>query len=490
MNMKMNGINPAASRKFKYGTVSVILTAVVIAAVVIVNVIFSSLAYKYNWYVDMTSEGIYGLSDEGRAQLDQIEGDINIIFCMPYDELEANYYLKMIFELVKEMAASYDNINYSYIDIINNPSAVNKYKATGATTIYTHNVIVESGTEFRVFNWNALFVQNESNYIWAFNGEKKLISAMIQITQAETPIAYFTHTHGETLSTSMVELFYDAGYDVQPIDLSKQDIHEDARLIVISNPIYDFQGISEDTKGKKSEIEKIDDFLDGFGSLMVFMDPETEELPELEEFLTEWGISFGDGVLKDPSNSMDIEHYSLVGEYAVGETLGASVVKSIVNTGTPPKTVVSYARPVELLWENNGGRMTSTILFSSPEAEKYVDGKKVETDQYNLVTLTRESRYIENTPHYSYVFACGSQYLTSDDYLGKKAYGNSDIIHQMMLAMGKLQVPMDLDFKVFDDEALDITTEEAGNWTIFLTAFIPAIFLLGGLIVWIRRKHA
>ena len=133
--MKINGINPASTRKLKYGATAVILTAVVIAAVVIFNTIFSALVYKYNWYVDMTKEGIYGLSDPGRVLLDEIDAPINIRFCAPYDELENNWYTKMVLSLVKEMASEYDNITYDYGDIIKNPTAVAKYKATTATSI-------------------------------------------------------------------------------------------------------------------------------------------------------------------------------------------------------------------------------------------------------------------------------------------------------------------------------------------------------------------
>ena len=275
--------------------------------------------------------------------------------------------------------------------------------------------------------------------------------------------------------------------------------------MIINNPRYDFEGISEDTKGRKSEIEKIDDFLDGFGNLMVFKDPDTGELPELEEFLSEWGIQFDNSLLKDPSSSLDVEHYSLVGDYPIAlnsssttaenavydpDALGASLVSSMTNTGTPPKTVVKYASPINRLWDSKDGRMTSTVLYTSSNAEKYVDGTKVETGKYPLIVLSRESRYIDNTPHYSYVFACGSQYLASTDYVGRGAYGNSDIVYAMMRTMGKKQVPVDLKFKVFDDESLDITTQEATNWTIFLTAVIPAGFLVAGVVVWLRRKHA
>lgn len=543
--MKINGINPASTRKLKYGATAVILTAVVIAAVVIFNTIFSALVYKYNWYVDMTKEGIYGLSDPGRVLLDEIDAPINIRFCEPYDELENYWYTKMVLSLVKEMASEYDNITYDYVDIIKNPTSVAKYKATTATSIKTTNVIVESGTEFRVFALNALFTSNESGNVWAFNGEKKLISAMIQITQAETPIAYLTYTHGESTiiqavdqivnsgsytteevlnmlknnynyDVSMLELLYDAGYEIRGIDLTKEDFDPDGRLLVICNPIYDFEGISEDTKGRKSEIEKIDDFLDNYGNLMVFVDPDTEELPELYEFLSEWGIAFDDSIIKDPTSSLDTEHYSLVGDYAVDyssqtssssssqteynpDALGASLVKSMTELGTPPKTVVKYARPVNRLWDSKDGRITSTAVYTSSGAEKYVDGEKVDSGRYPLIVLSRESRYVYETDangersqvlHSNYVFACGSKYLTSSDYLEKKAYGNSDILYAMMRQMGKTQVPADLKFKVFDDESLNITTAQATNWTIFLTAVIPACFLVAGAVVWIRRKHA
>ncbi len=519
MSQLTKKINPASMRKLKYGATSIVLTCVVVAAVIIFNAIFSSLVYKYSLYVDLTKEGVYGLSDEGRILLDQIDAPVNIRFCSPLDTLESDANsgsaMKMITTLVREICAEYPNITYDYIDIISNPTSAAKYKSTTATSIYTTDIIVESGSEFRVFRANAMFVMNESEVIWAFNGEKKLISAMIQITQAETPIAYFTYTHGETISDSMIELFSDAGYELRTIDLTQEEFDPAGRLLVISNPLYDFEGISEDTKGRKSEIEKIDDFLDDWGNLMVFRDPDTEEMPELDEFLSEWGIQFDDSVLKDPSASLDTEHYALVGDYSIdltqGQTdangqqiynpdaLGASLVSSMTELGTPPKTVVKYASPVNRLWDSKDGRITSTVLYSSANAEKYVDGEKVEEGKYPLLVLSRESRYVDETDatgsesqvlHYNYVFACGSQYLTSDDYLGKRAYGNSDIIYAMMRTMGKTQVPADLDFKVFDDESLTITTAEATNWTVFLSVAIPCCFLVAGVVVWLRRKHA
>ena len=56
----------ATSRRFRYGSLSVVLTVFVIAVVVIVNVIFQTLATRYAWFVDMTSSGTFTLSDDCR----------------------------------------------------------------------------------------------------------------------------------------------------------------------------------------------------------------------------------------------------------------------------------------------------------------------------------------------------------------------------------------------------------------------------------------
>ena len=489
----MNNQNKLANmRKFKYGAVSIILTAVVIAAVVIVNVIFSSLAYKKNWYVDLTTSQIYGLSDAGRELLDSIdpEAEIKVHFCSPFDTLESNTAQKMVFELVKEIASEYDNITYDYIDPVKNPSAVMKYKSSTADSINTESIIVESGTEFRVFALQAMFIIDSGGYTaWAFNGEKKLITAMVSCSLAEKPIAYYTNTHGEYISSSMITLFEDAGYEVLPIDLTKEEPSEDGRLIIISCPKYDFEGISELTAGRKSEIEKIDDFLDGFGNIMVFMDPTAEDLPELEEFLVEWGIEFDDSLLQDPSNSIDAQHYALVGEYSVEESLGGSLIKDIVSVGTPPKTIAYYASPINLLYDYKDSRQTSTAVYSSKTAQKIVNDEVVEQGQFPLVALTRESRYIDNIQYSSFVFAVGSPFFAEDMFLSP-TYGNSDILYTMMRAMGKEQVPINLDFKVFEETALDITTAEASTWTWSLTFIIPVCVFVAGIVIWIRRKHA
>ena len=50
---------------------SVAITALVIAAVVILNVIFSLLASANGWFIDLTTESLYTLSDTGTELLEE-----------------------------------------------------------------------------------------------------------------------------------------------------------------------------------------------------------------------------------------------------------------------------------------------------------------------------------------------------------------------------------------------------------------------------------
>ncbi|MBQ4136821.1 MAG: Gldg family protein [Clostridia bacterium] len=481
------------SRAFKRGSFSAALTVIVIAAVLILNVIVTALAHKYYWYIDMTKDSVFKVSEEGMAIIEGIDDEINIIFCDAADTLQANLYQKSVYNTALELSARFDNIKIKHLDIYKNPSSIAKYKMTASTAITASSVIIESGSEFRVYPLTAFFVFNDESYqdAWAYNGEYKLISAILQVTADEFPKAYFTIGHGERLvDQALWNLFAEAGYQVNTINLMEEDLAEDTRFLIINDPIYDFQGISADTAGKRSEIEKIDDFLDDFGCLMVFTDPDTGELPELYSFLREWGISFGEYAVKDYDHSLTTDGYSISAQYAVGQTTGASLVSPITELAAPPKAIVRYATPINIEFTDNGTRNVSAVLTTSHDALLSDENDiNVGAGKYNLMTLSRETRYIDNQAQYSYVLAAGTTNFATNDYIGQKAYANSDILYSAMKQMGKERVPVNLDFKPFDNTELDITASEATSWTIIIITVLPIIAILFCIVILIRRKH-
>ncbi len=488
-------------KKFKYGAAAVAFTCVCIAAVIIFNVIFSSLADKFLWSVDMTSEQLFTLSDATHELLKDVDEEITINFCQPLDTLVENEAQNLIYQCAREYEKHFDNIKIEYLDIITNPTVIEKYANSSSTRIQTTSVVVTSDTDFRTFTRDSFFAtDSETSEVLAFDGELKLTSAILQLT-SDSPIAYFSTGHGETTGTNdktrpdLWKLFETAGYEVKTIDLSKEEFDEEAQVLIINDPIKDFLGFNDAV----NEIEKIAKFLDNLGNLMVFIDPETPDLPELEALLEEWGIKIEDAVIKDNVNALSADGLKLNANYPT-DTMGSGLHTSLRNHDSIPKTVVNYARPLTILWGVDGKDITNSVstrhasavltTYNTAKAYSFNEEKELENQSpFNLMTITREEQIIDNEAYYSYVMVTGSTDFALDSYLHSSAYANSEILYSAMRFMGKETVPTNISHKYLEDESLDITTEAANNWTLAVTVILPVIVFAVGVVIQIRRRH-
>lgn len=553
--MKMS---TSTSRKLRYGGMSVILTALIIAAVVIVNVIFSALTQKFMWYADLTPELLYTLSDEAialvrdgddefgsaspiemvdkfREESDNDELRINIIFCTDPDTLEANSSQRYVYHTALELQDKFpDYINVENYNIVRNPSSVSKYKTSSLSNIYTTSVIIECGTEYRVRELRSFFTFSESTdeEPWAYNGEKAFISSILAVTRAESPVACITTNHGEGFEDSeFLNTLVDAGYVVKSLDLSADDIPENCRLLVIFDPIEDFlvsDGISE-----VDEIEKIDEFLDGTNSMMVFMDPATRRLNNLEDYLEEWGISFdryesGDSevshLIMDKSQALTTDGQTFKAEY-VTTGMGGSLTSDMRSRPTPQSIIfgnamsISYSdvfSPTHYTPEDSSdsddvefdyasyyvdgvSRSIYDVFTTSENAVAMADGNVVEkataTNKLKLMTVSVENRTTQESNYStvsesSYVLACGSTEFASSKMLQSNSYGNGDLLLTALRYMGREPVPVGLTFKPFADSTIDtVTTSDATQYTVVL-AVVPALAaLVVGVVVIVRRKN-
>ena len=490
------------SRKFKYGSMATAFTIGFIAIVVIFNIIFTALAARYNWFIDMTGEQVFTLSDEAKEIMSDITDDVQIIFASEPDVLmngTDSDYMRYVYTTALQLEEEFSNVHVECVNVLKHPSYFREYYNTTNTDIDSDSVVVVSGDEVRIFAAEAFFTFDENyEYVWAYNGEYKMISGIMQVTQTETPIVAFTTEHGEELDATgagnLALLFEDNGFAVEQVNLANQELDDDCRILVIYNPRYDFIGSDADSD-QFNEIKKIDKFLDGYGCLLVFSDPEyVDNLTNLNEFLEEWGISYvSETYIRDREHAMTIDGYGIVTEYQ-SETLGASIYSELSALSTPPKAMIYKSMPIDILWESggdlSGSRDVSPVLKSHETSELVVDGEVTEVGSYNVMTISRETRIVDNEYYYSYVIASGSPSFSDGSYVVSNSYANKDILSAAMKAVGRERVLAVLDFKPFDDDEITITTEEANNWTAAMTLVIPVIVAACGIYVVIRRKHA
>ncbi|MBR3640392.1 MAG: hypothetical protein IKN50_07280, partial [Clostridia bacterium] len=127
---------------------------------------------------------------------------------------------------------------------------------------------------------------------------------------------------------------------------------------------------------------------------------------------------------------------------------------------------------------------------SYPDAELTGPDGVIETGTYDLLTMSLETRIIDNNRYYSYVVAAGSPTFGSNNYLVSNAYGNKDIIYSTMKWVGRNGILADLDMKPFDDATLTVSVSEANGHAVWMTTVLPAIVAIVGVAVLIRRKHS
>ena len=484
-----------------HGSLSIVITAVVIAVVIILNVGIYALSKSYLWYFDMTEDQVYTLSEETKEILSPVKDDVSIIFTKEEDELidgkGTNEYMKYIYKTAKELEGEFPNITVKCVDIVKNPGFFDYYYNTAATNILTTSVIVDSNGEFRLLSSDAFFVWDENRtYIWGYNGESKFAASILQVTASDMPTVCFTEGHGEPSPDecrALKELCESAGYNVRTIDLAKEEIDDDVRIIIINDPLYDFSGVEASELG--NEIDRLASFLDDYGCVMVFIDPEkAENLTNLTEMLKEWGVETQAGkTVVDKSNSLTVDGREIIAEYEIGDTLGASLYTSISSLSSMPKTIVADVMPLKLLYETDsssvGTYQASAVLYSHETAEVRENGNTSPLGRAPIMTITRRENIKDNDYIYSYLTVCGTPSFVSDKYLNSNSYANSDILLNTVRLTGREKIVADIDLKMFDDTTLEATVTQSNVWTAVFAVAVPVLVGVAGIIVCYRRRH-
>ena len=545
------------------------LTVSVIAVVLLCNILFSFVADRFMWQVDATITKYANRdTDKGvsfykptEAFLDVIEeyaipmveqvnseraakGEepitINVMFCMDRDRVYEADKLRMIQYTATALQKEFpDAVKVSYIDIEKNPSAVQKYKATSTSHIYPHQVIFEFGGEFRVCSYDYFFLKSDdtSTDHWAYNGEQEMASLILAITRAEAPIAAFITNHGEAWEscTSFRALIERAGFDVINLDLSKDEIPEDCRLLICFDPTEDFLGIGNDAYNSEldgeSEIQKMDKFLDKAYSFMIFMDKDTPHLPVLEEYLEEWGIAVdrrGEAqnavTIRDPDRKLDKDGYIPLSNYVTTGS-GAAVTKDMRSVAYPAQVVFPNATAITSTYEkqtvaadettgtaeyhyysyykNNVSRYMYDVMLSHVTAVAESNGKQVgiatEKDPYKFLTLSVENRSVRETDQLfaqkpSYVAVFSSTEFASNTILDSASYGNADVLTATLRYLGREIMPANLHFKAFkiytvNQDYCTVDVKENVATTIIMTLLPILACTAVGIVVGVKRKY-
>lgn len=475
------------SRKFKYGSAATGLTVAFVAVIVMINIIFSLLADTYSWKLDMTSYDLYSLSNSTKQTVRSLLKNEKIRLTVMYKEEE---YPEQFRETVKRFANLSENLEYSFIDIDVNPSAMSEYGEE--YNIAEGSIVVESQKRIRVIGFNDLYESDNTTGALTYKTEECLAAAIKYVTREEVPLVYFVGGHGESGYEALMNLFANNGADVEEIRLNQlTEFDPLAKCMVICGPAVDYA---------QSEIRQLQDFLANSynyeRNLFYFDNPENAALPNLNGFLADWGIRVEENIVLE-ADDYSASAYADPIETAPLYTIPSLTEEEVVGQKLTMKyaCVVPNSSSVSLLFDAKDITETAPLLLTSDGSYAkattalnagYEKAKGDKEGPFNLAVLSTRYKYLDNVPVYSHIFAAGSVDMLNEYFMTNNGNGLFLYdIYQMMIGEDEEEI-------VGKEAASTMMTLDTATvrWaSIIFIGVIPGICLIIGLIVFIRRRY-
>ncbi|MBP5289319.1 MAG: Gldg family protein [Clostridia bacterium] len=394
-----------ASRRFKYGAVATVFVVVFIAAVILLNVVVSAIDSKYSLYIDMTKDQLFTIRESTvesvRTELDaykEVVGQdftITFTFLQARDNLATGQQTNWVLSLADSYAETFPEIRVDCReDLLTHPDNYAFYTDLGYT-VTSDTVIVSSSlnrASFDLFTMDSCLVYDESgDNVWAFKGEMQFNKAIQSITAQEQPVVAFTTGHGESKPEKLVEIFLNCGFKVEDVDLSVEDVAEDVKILIISNPQKDFSALEDDRS--VSEYTRLSDYLNDYRSILFIASPSMPELPVLDELMDDWGIQVQrNQIVMDDVSSVAGNNQMLIASYPESEHVASGITGSLTKLSSPPRSVSFITAPITITKPGDGdSREVEPVLTSS--ANSYVEvaganGVERQSGPFNLMVVS------------------------------------------------------------------------------------------------------
>ena len=518
--------------KLKDNLFAIATSAAIIAVVVLVNVVLYSLTAINGWYVAYAEEldlTISGNTDPLFADAIEEGRKVEIIFCMPEDELFMHDTGKDVLNTAKQFKERYPElIDLVFYNIRTMQDAdgnivsdrFEKFKTNEfgkPNTLHQGSVIfstkVSDGAGLEKEHFTVLsnsyggvpFVDfyhiDAKGYITAYNGEEMMASMILWALAPEHKIAYFTTGHGESVDITFTNMLISAGYYIEMVDLVRTDLYrsstlsEEARektsgidldnvgLVIISNPTADF---TKGADGIRAEIEKLDDYLSDYnGSLYVSLDPYASRLNNLETYLATYGINMAYNetekgeiyrhIVRDSRNAITTDAYTFVANYADNE-IGAALAEK-TDPFVNDDVVMKNSGELILLGD------AKPVLTASSAAETVANGEKINGDGSYCVAATSQKNGAS-------VFVTAGVYLTAADAVISDTYANRNFVYAVFDELFDAPVaPYGCKLVPYSTDILeDMTMGKARIYTVLVMA-VPVALAVVGFAINKRRKN-
>ena len=444
--------------------------------------------------VDLTSNKIFEVSDQTIDYLKGLDKKVTVtVLAKEEDFSGTNTYYNQANEVIQKYAKYTSNITIEYLDLYANPDFVQKYPKD---TLYQGYIIVACGDRHQVLTPYNLFntktdSSSGSTYITSSKAEQALTSAVMNVTNANPPTAVVLTGYGVTDVSAYTDTLKTNGYIIEETDLLTGEIDQDADMLILAAPLTD---LSEEV------LKKLDTYLDNNGdfgkNLLYFASASQPKLPNLEEFLKEWGIIVGAGYLVETDSA---KTYVMGPTYTTQQYGDETYTEKLNSTNYP--VLMFASRPLSSAFGESGtsSNRSTTVLLSTYDTSAIVPSNldsdsdwtlaDAETDSYATAMIGQRMRYEQLTPLTSRVIVFGSVESVDSSFLSYTALNNGDYVVNLANTVCGKDDGISIVSKTVGAKNLGITEKQSNVIGGFFEFVVPILVLIAGAVIWLRRRN-
>lgn len=454
------------------GSYSILLSVIVFGILLVVNLLIGQLPEKIR-KIDISDTNIYEISSKSRKLVKNL--DSNIIFYIIAEKDNTDDRIKTF---VNKYAGMSEKIKVQWIDPVLHPSALTKYNTE------ENSIVVSCSKTDRQLSisFDDILVSDASYYgtsssASSFDGDGQLTSAVNYVTNTKEYKAYYTSGHGESsLSSSVSSLLEKSRITTSELNLlSASSIPEDCDLLILN-------GLTSDLT--KDETTVLSKYLKNGGKVVTLMAYTDKDMDNLYGLLEDYGLKVADGYIADTERCYQGNYYYLVPNLSVSGDMASGISSASVlminskgMTQTDPAhdtiTTESFMTTSEngyAITEDNQKQGSYILGATATESVtvKNSNGKKVEAE--SRLTVFGSNMLIDEQVTSSF------SSLENLTLFTNAVTGNLDNADNISISPKSLEVSYN-------------SIAHPGPFSILIIFIIPLALIVGGFIVWFRRRR-
>lgn len=460
------------SNDSKRGSYTLAMTSIVIAIVIVFNMIVNLIPENKRQF-DISSTNIYEISSKSKKIINKVDHDVTF-----YVLAEKSSTDKRIKTFINKYASLSDKIHIKWIDPVLHPSALTKYgteennivisckKTNRTTTVSFDDILVSSASYY-----------STSSSASSFDGDGQLTSALNYVTSDKEYKAYYTSGHGESsLSSEVTSLLTKSRISTSDLLLmTATSIPDDCDLLIIDGATSDFT---------KDEVKLLSSYLKKGGKVVTLLAQTNKSMKNLYGLLKDYGLTVQSGYIADTERSYQGNYYYLIPNLSVSGDMASGISSnSVMMINSKGMTQSTPARD-----------SISTDSFMTTSSNGYAVTEKKQTQgTYVLGATSTESVKVKNSKGKKVTKESRLTVYGSNMLIDEQITSSFSSLENLTLFTNSVTASLDnADNVSISPKSLEVsynTIAHPGPFSILVVFVIPVGLIIGGFIVWFRRRR-